>query len=216
MDFPKFVFPPRAEYKTNPERLSVYDNRSYYAQPKLNGSACIVMLHEDGRRQVWNRHGKQLSLIDYNQVTLNPLHRGAGWLILAGELLNKNKKGEDGQPFNQKFCLWDILMLNGKSLEGTTVIQRVEMISHLYPSVGFLEGDTQPKYLLNIAGAENCYVIPSYQKDFAKLYEELIKVDVYEGLVLKLKAGKLRPGLREVNNAEWQVKARKETKNYTF
>jgi len=212
MNTPKFVFPPRAEYKTDPDRIHIYDNGQYFGQPKLNGSACVVHLHESGERHVWNRHGQRLSLIDYGKVELNPLHRGQGWITLCGELLNKNKKGEDGQPFNQKFCIWDILMLDGKSLEGTTVIQRVELISHLYSPK-----QEQPlKHLIEIDKAENCFVIPSYENKFVELYEELIKVDVYEGLVLKLKAGKLQPGLNEKNNAQWQVKARKPTRNYDF
>lgn len=215
MDYPKFIFPPRAEYKTKPENLTRYDDGNYYFQPKLNGSASVVMLHNDGRRQVWNRHGKQLSLIDYNQVNLNPLYRGKGWLMLAGELLNKNKKGEDGQPFNQKFCLWDILMLDGVKLEGTSVIQRVELVSNLYQP----KAEQPIKHLIDIAGSENCYTIPSYgsyEGGFVALYDELTQTDVYEGGVLKLKAGTLAPGLRESNNASWQIKARKETKNYSF
>lgn len=207
---PTFVFPPRAEYKTNPENLYKYDNGSYLAQPKLNGSACVVMLHEDGRRQVWNRHGKQLHLIDYSQVNLNPLHRGEGWMMLCGELLNKNKRGEDGQPFNMKFCIWDIIQFEGQSLEGHTTIQRVELISHLYPSQPTL------RHLSAIDNSENCYLIPNYDHYFDDLYQDLVKTDVYEGLVLKLKAAKLQPGPRESNNQSWQVKARKETKNYNF
>lgn len=226
---PKFVFPPRAEYKTDPDRIHIYDNGQYFGQPKLNGSACVVHLHESGERHVWNRHGQRLSLIDYGKVELNPLHRGQGWITLCGELLNKNKKGEDGQPFNQKFCLWDILMLDGKSLEGTTTIQRVELISHLYPSklavelkdrtiaqTDYITQVMKLKHLMEIDKAENCFVIPSYENKFVELYEELIKVDVYEGLVLKLKTGKLQPGLNEKNNAQWQVKARKPTRNYDF
>lgn len=208
---PNFIFPPRAEYKINPENIFKYDNGTYYGQPKLNGDATVMWLHQDGSRKVWNRHGIRKAQIDYGKVDLNPLHRGNGWMALAGEYMIKSKNGEDGQLFNHKFCIWDIMAIDGKTLEGTTVEQRVELIRSIYEC-----SVSKNKHLLDIKGAENCFVIPSYEGNFTELYNELVQTDMYEGFLLKLKKGKLQPGLRESNNASWQIKARKETNNYKF
>jgi len=48
------------------------------------------------------------------------------------------------------------------------------------------------------------------------LYEDLYETDLYEGLVLKKKNAKLTYGFQEKNNADWQIKCRKETKLYNF
>lgn len=216
---PQFVFPPRPEYKIKPASLSMYDNGEYFGQPKLNGSACVLMLNGNDM-VLYNRHGELLTNADTRLIDVFNLHRGEGWMILCGELLNKNKYGEDGQPFNQRFCIWDIIMFEGLSLEGTSTIQRIELLDQILPSLemvvngrGELE---QYNHLHCIAGAENCYKVVNYERNFVQLYDELVKTDVYEGLVLKQKAAKLQPGLRESNNGSWQVKARKQTKNYNF
>jgi hypothetical protein len=51
---------------------------------------------------------------------------------------------------------------------------------------------------------------------FEKLYQDIVKVDMYEGLVIKKIDSKLTFGFQELNNHDWQVKCRKETKVYKF
>jgi hypothetical protein len=48
------------------------------------------------------------------------------------------------------------------------------------------------------------------------MFEELIKIDMVEGLVMKRKSGKLEIGNTENNNTKSQIKFRKATKNYKF
>ena len=217
---PQFVFPPRPEFKIKPDSISLYDNGEYFAQPKLNGSACVLNLHEGGDMFLDNRHGERLTNADTRLIDVFNLFKGGGWMKLCGELLNKNKKGEDGESFNQRFVIWDILMLDNLSLEGTTFIKRKEILDHLYgehESVVNGRGELESyNHLYCIAGAENCYRVPSYEKNFKQLYAELVKTDVYEGVCLKRKLGTLKPGLSEGNNSDWQLKCRKETKIYRF
>ena len=59
-------------------------------------------------------------------------------------------------------------------------------------------------------------MVKNFDKDFLNLYNDMTKHAVYEGLVLKRRDGVLRPGSTEKNNMDWQIKCRKETKNYTF
>ena len=51
---------------------------------------------------------------------------------------------------------------------------------------------------------------------FNNLYNDIVKVDLYEGLVLKKIETKLTYGFQEINNHDWQIKCRKETKVYKF
>jgi hypothetical protein len=217
---PAFSYPPRPEHKIKPDNISLYDNGEYYAQPKLNGSACVLMLHEGGDMLLYNRHGEKLTNADTRLIDVFSLYRGGGWMMLAGELLNKNKLGEDGQSFNQRFVIWDILMLDNLSLEGTTFIQRVEILEHLYFTEGASivngRGELESYEHLYCLGAENCYMVQTYNQNFKRLYEELVKTDIYEGVVIKRKNGLLMPGITEKSNGHWQIKCRKETRNYKF
>jgi hypothetical protein len=63
---------------------------------------------------------------------------------------------------------------------------------------------------------KNVYKSPFYVANFEKIYQSIVKTDLYEGLVLKRKNAKLSFGLKERNNNEWQIKCRKPTKNYNF
>ncbi len=60
----KFIYPPRAESKTKPALISMYDTEEYIAQPKYNGSCCNVFLHYGAFIKVINRHGEQKTRVD--------------------------------------------------------------------------------------------------------------------------------------------------------
>ncbi len=62
-----------------------------------------------------------------------------------------------------------------------------------------------------------CLEIPGLQVFlFRRLYDDLIKTDIYEGIVLKKASARLTYGFNEKNNSEWQLKCRKPNKNYNF
>ena len=52
--------------------------------------------------------------------------------------------------------------------------------------------------------------------DFISKLDDLTKIDMVEGLVLKRKSAKLEIGNTENNNTKSQLKARKATKNYKY
>jgi hypothetical protein len=63
---------------------------------------------------------------------------------------------------------------------------------------------------------ENTYRIKSFNRDFKQIFDDLTRIDMVEGLVLKRKSAKLEMGTSENNNSKSQIKARKPTKNYKF
>jgi len=205
----KIVFPPRPKNATPPLKIKEYDNGKFLWQPKLNGSNCVIYTNGTDVK-IYNRHKQPMSRFEISKEEILKLYSGNGeWQVLNGELMNKSKKGEDGKTFNHKFVIFDILTHKGKYLVGTTFEDRVKMLDDLY---GKKESDQ--KHLYSIT--ENVYRVKTYKENFKGLFDEMVKTDMYEGGVMKMKSGKLEMGTSEQNTSKSQIKSRKETKNYKF
>jgi ATP-dependent DNA ligase len=155
---------------------------------------------------VYNRHGQRLTnfRIDFNEI--KSLHRGKGWLVLNGEYMNKSKRNINGEIFNDKFCLFDILVFENQHLVGTTFENRIQLLNNLYEKPSDFLGRISP----------NVYRIKSFYENYEELYNNLEGIDMVEGLVLKRKSAKLEFGSTENNNSKSQIKVRKPTKNYKY
>lgn len=215
-----YLYPPRPEAKVSIKTLDKYDNGSMLGQPKLNGSNCTLYLSGDGSYHIYNRHGEKLTLYN-DKIPFAKLHRGNGWLVLNGEYMNKSKKDETGAKFNHKFVIFDILVFENQHLVGTTLEQRVLLLETLFPCedarIKFrgseMIGVESDPFLCQL-DVDDCYKVRNFTGGFGKLYQCLTKIDMYEGLVVKRKNAKLDPCYRPGNNSNWQIKIRKETKNY--
>lgn len=203
----KYIYPPRPETKIAPPSLKMFDEMDIYlAEPKLNGSSMEV--YTDGKTvTTMNRHNDTIACkIDKSELLA--LHRGKGQMILCGEYLNKNQKDETGKPWNIKYVIWDIIMYEGKHLLGSTFEERKKLLAELYPT------DTYSHFVRQIS--ENCYRVSAINNGFEKFFKEIIKFEIFEGLVLKRRDGKLENGTTAANNTRTQIKCRKPTKNYNF
>jgi hypothetical protein len=201
----QYIYPPRPKNPIPPSDLKMWDNGMMIAQPKINGSNCTIYL--DGNNfYAFNRHGERLTGFDLQKEELYSLYKGKGWMVLNGEWTNKAKCDENLNPFNKKFCIFDILVKDSKYLVGSTFQQRVDSLLELYGI-----GDN---YINQYS--ENIYFVKSYNNNFTELYNQLHKIDMVEGLVLKRKSAKLEIGSSENNNSKSQIKVRKPTKNYKF
>lgn len=212
----KFLYPPRPEHKISEDQVSKYDNNEFIAQPKYNGSCSMIFMNDKGFLKIMNRH-TELSLVKEKEMDFLGAYRGEGFIALAGELLNKNKKGEDGNPFNQKFIIWDILVYNGIYLVGWTTEKRLVLLETLYPCNRIQVGKDHTIEMYNhicCTGIKGIYKAPTYLSGFSELYKDLVKTDLYEGLLLKRKHAELSYGYNEKNNTYWQIKVRRSTKNY--
>jgi len=212
-----YLFPPRPEQTTKNTELDKYDNGLYIGQPKYNGTCANLFMNET-ETIFMNRHKEVIKAGDYSKVDFRGLYSGKGWMVLCGEWLNKNKKGEDGNPFNLKFILWDILVYNGEYLLGKTMTERLALLEELYPCCKMVvnEKGMLAYSHLCITKFNNVFKSPTYYNNFSLLYDSLVKTDLYEGIVLKRKDAKLTVGMSEKNNNTWQIKCRKETRNYSF
>jgi ATP-dependent DNA ligase len=129
-------------------------------------------------------------------------------MVVTGEYMNKSKKDGNGKTFDGCLVLFDILVHKGQYLTGTSFLERAELLDSLFPGV---EHDG---YIYKVS--ENIYRVKNFTTNLKAVYDEISRIDMYEGLVCKKPTGILEDGLRAANNVGWQIKARKETKNYTY
>lgn len=212
MKYPKFsyIYPPRPKNAVPQDELDFWDSGSMLAQPKLNGSNTTI--YTNGIKViVMNRHNQRLTNFRLNdEEIIKSIYRGNGeWMVINGEYMNKSKNDKFRKVFNHKFVIFDILVLEGNYLVGTTFEERVEMLDELYGQV-----ECEDEFLFNLS--ENIYRVKSYKRDFNDVFNRLVEIDMYEGLVMKRRSAKLEMGTSEMNNVKSQIKCRKVTKNYKY
>jgi len=204
----RYIFPPRPKNAIPDTELEFWDNGSLIAQPKLNGSNCVIFTN-GVKTIVMNRHNQRLTNFNISDNEIKDIYRGEGWMILNGEYMNKSKSDENNQVFNHKFVIFDILGYNGDYLVGKTFEERIKLLDEIYGQV-----DSEKEYLFKVT--ENVYRVKSYIGDFKSLYDKLTPIDMIEGLVMKRKNARLELGTSENNNTKSQLKCRKATKNYKY
>ena len=206
-----YIFPPRPDYAAPATDIQRYDNGSMLGQAKSNGSNCIIFT--DGKTMhVMNRHNELLTnfQIPKEEIINNLFKCDEGkWMVINGEYMNKSKNDENGKVFNHKLVLYDIIVFNSVHLLGWTNDKRVEFMHSLYG-----KNLSDRPYYYGIS--DNIYMNISYYGNFAELYDDFVKTDMIEGLVLKRRNAKLESGRTEKNNNKSMVKFRKPTKNYKF
>ena len=154
--------------------------------------------------QLWNRHqGKLVSNIDYGC-----LYKGKGKLTIVGEYMNHSKLDSKGNRFNGKLVIWDIITHCGTELIGTRFDERLDLLQSLYKVHKY------DKFISQID--KDIFIVNNFEKDFDKIFEQIIKIDMLEGIVLKKKHGILESCTSDSTNKNWQVKVRKPTNSYTF
>jgi ATP-dependent DNA ligase len=203
-----YIYPPRPKNPIPPSDLINWEQQGLIAQSKLNGSNCIIFMNENGT-YIYNRHGQRMSNFEIEENELRKLYKSKGWLVLNGEYMNKSKQDENKSVFNKKLVVFDILVNNSQYLIGESFDRRINLLNNLYG-----ENYSDKEYLFGIS--ENIYRVKSYESDFVNLFDDLSKIDMIEGLVLKRKSAKLEVGSSENNNSKSQIKVRKQTKNYKF
>jgi hypothetical protein len=206
----RYIYPPRPKNAIPDSDLDFWDNGSLVAQPKLNGSNCVVFTNGE-KVMMMNRHSQYLTNVSIAREEILNLFRGevGKWMVINGDYLNKSKQDENHLTFNHKFVIFDILTFDGEYLVGDTFEQRIQLLDKLYGQV-----DSEKDYLYRIS--ENVYRVKSYYNSFKPLFDKLTPIDMIEGLVMKRMNAKLELGTSENNNTKSQLKSRKPTKNYKY
>jgi hypothetical protein len=204
----KYLYPPRPKNAIPDTELNFWDNGSLIAQPKLNGSNCVIFTN-GVKTVVMNRHNQRLTNFNISDNEIKDIYRGEGWMILNGEYMNKSKSDENNQVFNHKLVIFDILGYNGDYLVGKTFEERIKLLDEIYGQV-----DSEKEYLFKVT--ENVYRVKSYLTNFKDIFDNLTPIDMLEGLVMKRKNARLELGTSENNNTKSQLKCRKATRNYKY
>lgn len=205
----RYIYPPRPKNAIPDTELDFWDNGTLIAQPKLNGSNCLIFTNGE-KFVVMNRHNQRLTNFQLSENEIKDIYRGnGGWTILNGEYMNKSKSDENGQVFNHKFVIFDILALDGEYLVGKSFEERIQILDSLYGQM-----ISEKDYLYFVSA--NVYRVKSYTENFKVIFDKLTPIDMIEGLVMKRKNARLEVGTSENNNVKSQIKCRKATKNYKY
>lgn len=208
----RYIFPPRAEYPVHPDTLSTDRYKGYGAQPKLNGD-CTLIFTNGTETIVMDRNNKPFKKVIPMLNTLKSIHTGTKWMVLVGEHMIKSKKNIQGEIWNNKFVIFDIIVHDNIHLLGQTFEQRIELLDKLFGTMRVINDPFL--YATPISDVFRVRTFYDY-KEFTSLFKELIKTDMYEGIVLKKLNSPLQNGTSSTNNHLSQVKTRKPTKNYNF
>lgn len=219
----RYIFPPRPENALPFANLEEYDNGTFIAQPKLNGD-CMLVFTNGIETIVMDRHKKEFSK-NINMIqTLTKLHRETDngeknkWMVLVGEHLIKSKKNAEGKVWNEKYVIFDIIVFDGIQLIGKTFQERQDILDRIYgkEEVALTKNGAYTDKFLYATEIEDVFRVKSYRDCFSALWTDLVKIDMYEGLVLKRADAKLENGSTQKNNTNSQMKFRKPEKNYAY
>ena len=205
----RYIYPPRPKNAIPSSDLNSYDNGTMLAQPKLDGSNCLIFT--DGKTvKVMNRHSQPMSRFEIPTEEILSLYKGSGgWTVINGEYLNKSKRDETGNTFNHRFVIFDILVNDGDYLIGKTFDQRIKILDEMFGTI-----ESEKNYLYSISA--NVLRVKTYADRLLENFERLVRIDMVEGLVMKRKNARLEIGNTELNNVNSQLKSRKPTKNYKY
>ena len=183
-----FLWPPRPEKSIPRDLIPIYENLGYVAQIKKNGTCSVMDVNKRGETLFWNRHNelhKAWSAPDNIKEYFSQFPDS----VIVGELLhNKHRK------YKNIIYIFDVLVLNGNDLVGTTLKERLTLIEKF------------PK-------ADGIWIAKTYTKGFIKLFDSL-NDEIDEGIVYKNPKAVLKFCFKDGQNADWQVKCRKPTRNY--
>lgn len=206
----RYIYPPRPKNAIPSDELHSWDNGTLVAQPKLNGSNCVIFTN-GVKFKAMNRHDQPLTNFRISTDEILNIYKckNGEWMAINGEYMNKSKMDENGNIFNHKFVIFDILVQDSNYLVGNTFEDRILLMDELYNT-----NDSDKDYLYGIS--ENIYRVKSYNNNFKTIFDRLTPIDMIEGLVMKRKNAKLELGSTENNNIRSQIKCRKATKNYKY
>ncbi len=188
-----YLYPPRPEKAISPETVGFYENLKWLAQVKRNGD-CTMIFARKGDVRAMNRHNEVPSRWSLSEEQKEFFGRDKNWSVFAAERVG------------DKLYIFDTVVKDGTQLVGTTFESRQ---NHLYDRWPIIREDQDEVFV-----SETISVAKSYRSDFATVFSRLGPKD--EGLVMKDPDVRLMPCFRDKQNGSWQVKARIQTKNYSF
>lgn len=173
-------------------------NPDWLAQAKLNGANTQMVLI-DIEPELFNRHNATIEhRLTPEQLAFFQSLKKFAPLVLNFELIHRQTK-----DWKNICYVFDVLVFKGEWLVGSTVEERQKLLDEIFP-----ESVATP-YEFARSLAPGVWRAVNFEKSWGALFEKHQGLDLFEGLVLKKKTGKLDPGLREKNNEGWSIRCRK-------
>lgn len=211
----KILFPPHPNIRIPVHKLSEYEKTgNWIAQRKFNGTNVVIYISTDRKIHILTRHGTPPKLFSLSQshidqiLSLNFEDGKDYWL--NGELLDHKTKNPE---YKKKIILFDVLHAGKYLIKNTNQEQRLEMLKEICRNPTKLE-----KNGLALEVTKDIWMAESWKDNFEQHFNEHIKKDEIEGLILrKLKSFIDNFGQKEYD-ASWIIKCRKPHSggNYNF
>ena len=168
---------------------------------------------EQGTVECWERHGEphrqwELNASVKDQILgLNYVHNEY-WL--DGELLH-NKTTDP--HYKNRIVLYDVLFAGKYLYKGPTTEQRQELLFDLCHK----PAEREAKHGIALVATENIWLAETFPAiEMCSEYQRHIDTDEIEGIVLKKRTAKIDNLGKKEYDVSWQVRCRKEHKNYSF
>jgi ATP-dependent DNA ligase len=181
------------------------------AELKINGTHLILKRFSSGSYEFWNRTGEKLQYRPSTEVLRNlDALKWEGDCELDGEL-------EHTKVHSRKhtIMLHDVIIWNGELLTNKTFAERRKILESLFGDMVNVMDVVEKR---DYGKLKNLTVYPSIQwkRDYKKIYDEYIKFEEVEGLVVKKLSALLRVGTRDCPIVTSMFKVRRPHKNYRF
>lgn len=225
----RYIYPPRPMKEAVPfDSVDMYKRSGWIAQTKFNDLRTVFSI-ENSQAKIFNRHHgphKTYTLSDALRAEIVEAAEKFGldldkWNYLDGGLLHGKHK-----IMKDTLVIWDILVRDNDWLLNTTYKERYDSL--VVTSDPFIVDVNGTKFDFGIKVTENIFVPhlwDSYQEawDFVKIVNEAagwVEGEggecLLEGIVVKDPNGRLKPAVRENNNADWQSRCRIRTGRHLF
>ena len=227
----QYIFPPRSKDAIPRADTEIFGMLGWTAQLKYNDSHALIKYCANGNIELWNRHAERFRTYHAPSELIEELRT-------IGERL-KVEPGKvtilDGGLLDQKhplvkdtIALWDILVLNGEHLLGTTYGERYNQLRKLTDDPWFHEVPTIGPVEFGLKLTKSVFIPESYTHEhWNELWDLVHKVNapfttddkissVLEGLFFKDTMGILEMGFRENNNDSWNMRSRITTGRHRF
>jgi hypothetical protein len=219
------MFPPRPKHRIRPADLARYERQGIYvAQRKFNGTRTLIHI-SDGKVAAW-RPGKTPHLqwsitgptgatgqtgvtgpIANQFLSLNLIPNAEYWF--DGELLH-NKTTDPN--YKDRVVLFDVLQAGEYLFGKPDLLGRYDLLTQICRAPTTLE----PFHGIALQATENIWLAETFGENFEDRYQDHIDTDEIEGLVLKKKKSCLDNFGNKKYEVSWQLRCRKEHKNYSF
>lgn len=200
----RYLWPPRPETAVPSNLLGFYENLGWVAQVKKNGTCNVIAVSPEGEIIAMNRHQEPHKLWAPTEASSAAFTNlpGNGWFVFVAELLHSKVAGG---PRDTNY-VFDLLVADGEYLVGKTFAERATMLDAIFPET---IGETTSHRVIT----PNTWVARIHKGPFLPLFEGLTAAED-EGIVLKNPNAELEYCFKQSSNNGWQVKNRRQHKNY--